>query len=740
MKKLILMSVAMTLMLIAGAQSIKGPETISYFQAPANGVQFMYADVFLSTDVALQDAKREEQQSKNSAMGAKFGAVGAAVANTANSAMDYNAKLTKAIDAFKDEKGRFAVWSFVPEYIIADAGTKGVVIVEIYVLNEDDPSPSAGMKTLSPDKNGYYDIPYYINCRYKVSTPQGEILLENNLGILEGTKKSKNYTPPTQPAGGIGTVTVQESEELTESEKIGINVAYNRVRQDVFGRYGFGVFDAPIKLGVIKEIKESKKLIEPVLSIFEGKQGLLLSKSEKEQVKAFVDIIESNISLCSEKTRWVAFHNLSVCYSWLENPEKAMEYYKKYGEEIGETIEKMRKWNLALQGKLPKEERKGLFVGMKDMKKFRNYNDIETFVTFYAAGAKRYEKLFKTINRDLAKFVDFYAHNDLLCQLYELDYPFQFFPLQDFAGMPKRVDGVITKEGMEPITFVAKFDSKRRIKQLETEQVAIADDGSKDKLYSRELKPTYDKETGEYLYVETDAGVWQRSFASPMYFGGKINAIFDPVVGKTFCSANNITKKAGLFSDKTSDETVQLKVDLEGRIYFQGKSRYFKTNAIFKEIIAASGIQPKKNFTSTEFVTGADINEQGVFTNWSWDGNVKTSFVSGMAGAAGKTQEIVADKMLREVVILEQDDKGNPTKVQYRFEIQGKLNVSQKMSVKEWFAESYAQGTAPKNKISTEGFEVGNTMVWEANFKYDEQGNWTEMKVGPYTATRTFKY
>jgi hypothetical protein len=740
MRKIILLSLSLIVYVGVMSQKIKGPESISYFQAPSQGVEFKYADVFLLADEALQKAKKEAQQAKNSAMGSKFGALGESVANTANSAMDANEKLNKAVNALKDDKGRFAVWSFVPSYIIADANTKKSVIVEIYILNEPDPSPSAGMSPLTADKNGYYDVPYYINCRYKITTQSGELIAENNLGVLQGTRKSKNYTPPPA-AGGIGTVTVTD-DKLTEAEKIGINVAYNRVRQDVYGRFGFGTFSAPIKLGVVKEIKETKKLIKPVLAVFENKRGLLLSKEEKATVQSYVDIIESNINKCSDKTRWVAYHNLSVCYAWLEEPEKAKESYKKYGEEIGETIEKMRKWNLLLQGKLSKEERKGFsYIGMKDQKKFKNYKDIETFVTYYAAGASKYTKLFNTINRDLGKFVDYYAHNDLLCQLYEIDYPFQFFPLKEFAGAPKKMVGSITKEGMEAIDFTMKFDSKRRIKQLETEQVAINADGSKEKLYSRELKPVYDDDNdGRFVEIVTDAGSWQRDMSSNIYFSGKLNSVYDPVAKMTYKTANNITKNAGFFADKTSDEAVQLKVDLDGNIYFTGTSRYFKANAIFKDIISQSGIKTKRTDTRTDFATLAVINEQGVFDQWSWDGNVSTSFVSGLAGATGKVQEITADKMLRDIKVVEKDSKGNPTKVQYTFEMKGKLNVSQKMSLKEWFSESYAQGTAPKNKISSDGFEFGSTETWDCTFKYDEQGNWTEMKIGPYTATRTFKY
>lgn len=737
MKKLMILGAAMLMSACLSAQSIKGPEMITYFQAPAEGVKFEKADVFLLPDKALEDAKREAQKQKNSATGSKFGALGAAVSGAVNSAIDNTAKISRAIDALKDKEGRFAVWSFIPEYIIANTETKSKVIVEIYTLNEEDPSPSAGMNPLTPDKNGYYDIPYYVNCRYKVSSQSGEILFEDNLGVLSGTRKSKNYTPPAKSAGGIGSVQVQESEELTEAEKIGISVAYNRVRQEVFARFGFGTFTAPIKLGEIKEIKESKKMIEPVLSVFENKQGLLLNADEMKKIQSLIDVIENGLPKCTEKTRWVAYHNLSVCYAWVENEAKAKENYTKYAEEIKETIDEMRKWNLLLQGKLPKDQQKGVFIGMKDQKKFRNYSDIGTFVNFYPAGAKKYPKLMMTINRDLAKFVDYYTHNDLLCQLYEIDYPFQFFPLQDFKGEPKKMEGTLTREGFEPISIVAKFDSKRRIRQMETEQISRGDDGSKEKLYSRELKPQYDEETGKYLHIETDAGYWQRSMSSNIYFSGKLNDIYDPLLKETTGKAENITKKAGLFSDKTSDEIVQLKVNLDGVIFFAGNNRFFKANAIFKDILASNGIEPKRTDTRSTFITKAEINEDGIFTLWNWDGDVRTSFA---AAFSQKEQSVTANKMLRSIQVTDTDKNGNPLKVKYTFDMKGSLNVSQKMSLKEWFAESYAQGTTPKNKVTKDGFEVGSVMDWDCSFTYDEKGNWTEMKVGPYTAKRTFKY
>ncbi|OYT14820.1 MAG: hypothetical protein B7C24_16270 [Bacteroidetes bacterium 4572_77] len=706
------------------AQSIKGPDHISYFQAPTEGVKFASADVYLLHDSELQKAQLEE--AKNNPMG--FGG-SISIGGSAGELLD---RITSLLSGEIDNDGLFDTWGFVPPYIIAEAETNKNVIVEIFFLNGIDPGPStANMSAPQADKNGFYNVPYYINCRFTVSTPKGEIVLNKDLGVLKGTRKSKN-PPPAPPQGGMVSYS---DEEFDESEKIGINVAVNQVRKEVFALYGFGQFDAPIKLGVIKEIKESKKLIPVMLDIFENKEGLLLNTEEKAEVQKFVDIIENGISKTSDKTRWVAYHNLSVCYAWLEDAEKAKEAYVKYGEEISVTLDKFRRWNLAVQGKLPKDQRKGLFIGGKDTKKYNNYRNIETFVNYYATGAKKYEKLFFVINRDLNKFVDFYAHNDLLCQLYEIDFPYQFFPLNDFEGSPKSMKGSLTKKDMEPIEINMKFDSDRRIKELETSQITKLEGGGKEKLISRELQPIFNDKSGRYIMISDPdkRGV----LAGNSVKKSDLKRISEPLSDATMCRVDNITTKTGFFSDKESNEKVQLKVDLEGNIFYVGSSSYFKANAIFKDILASNGIEVKKTYTNTEFTTAANINKQGVMNKWSWDGNVSTSFASVFSS---REQSITATKMLREIEFVDADEHGNPTQIKFNFVMKGSLDVEQKMSVSEWFARSYEQGTTPNGEMTSEGFDIQYDGIWECNFIYDEKGNWTEMKIGPYTAQRTFKY
>ncbi|TKG95763.1 hypothetical protein EYV94_05570 [Puteibacter caeruleilacunae] len=754
MKKVLLtMSIAF-MATLAIAQGIKGPNSISYFQAPSKGVEFEKANVFISVDQALATAKKESKQAKNSALGAKFGALGNAVASGANKAMDAMESFNKMLDAYKDEEGRFARWDFVPAYIMTEATTKNNVNVEIFVLNEPNPSPSASMPTTA-DSDGYYEVPYYVNCRYKVTDNSGNLLFEENLGVLQGTQKTKDYKPQ-KAAASLGSIGASFGKQATEAakdlsegnledevpiqDKIGTNAAYNAVRASVFSRYGFGQFNAPIKLGVVKESKESKKMIKPTLAVFEGKKGLLLNKEEKEVVKAFAQEMENVLPSTSAKTKWVALHNLSVCYAWLEDADKASQYYKQYGEEIKTTLEKMECWNAVLAGTMKSKEMKAkvgsTFIGTREIKQYQQYFNINNFVNYYPAGAKRYEALMVTINRDLKRFVDFYAVNDLLCQLFEIDYPFQFFPLQDCKGAPKDMRATIQKEGMEPIEYRVKYDSKRRIKELQADQVTLLGDGKKEKLFTRDIMPKYD-EKGRYSHLETDASIWAQGLGGNLSIYRELNYVHDPILANTFGKAENVTKKIGFSGGKKSEEGVRLKVDLEGNIYFTGESTYFKANAFYKEMLNAIGEIPKRVDTKTSFTTKANINEQGVMTNWHWEGNVKTDFAGFF-----KTREQWAEAkpMIRGIKFVDVDDKGNPTKVDFEFDMKGTLAIEEKAKGMAFVNKYLVELNGPKPTVSKDDFSFNANGTWDCSFEYDANGNWTSMKIGPYTATRTFKY
>lgn len=743
MRKSLLLFVSVLIIPVMGfSQSFKGKEKVNFFQAPAEQIKYSNANVFLSTDKALQDAKRETSKAKVSKMGSKLGGFGMKMAGAVNKTIDKVAEINTIIESVKDEEGRFAVWDFVPSYIKYDKnGVKESVNVEIFVLPET-PKTDMGTEERMPtkaDSEGYYQVPWSVNCRYQVTSARGEVLVEDNLGLVSGKTKTKNYTPPAPvKMGSIGMA--KEDEGLSVCDEIAVNEAYKRVHKEVFSRYGFGQFTVPAKLGAIKEIKELKKIVKPTLAIFSAKKGLLLNKDEKAKLKKYIDIVEKNISKCTDKTRWVAYHNLALSYAWMEDVNKSQEYLKNYRSEIDATFGKIAVFNKLVKHELSKEERAAakekygtLAIGTKDFKKYGNYKDIETFVNYYPKGANSYPALLHTINRNLSQFVDFYAHNDLLCQLFEVDFPFQFLPLQDFKGMPKTMNGQVTKEGSESIDFDVKFDSKRRIKKLEARQIGIAEDGSKDKVVSRDIKPVYG-EDGKYRYMEVNAGMFAEYYGKTTSYT-KINSVYDPLVGYTNGGASNITKKIGFLGGKVSWEKVQLKVDLDGVIYFTGKSELPRVNAIFKELLNANGFVPKRPKTNNKFETIAKINDDGVFTEWNWKGSTHTH----LAGSKGVGQQkIDADKMVRNMKFSSVDDHGNPVKMNYKLNVNGKLSMNERLSFNSFMKYAFLAGDAPT--VTSDNFDINTGMDWDCEFVYDAQGNWTEMKVGPYKATRTFKY
>ena len=73
------------------------------------------------------------------------------------------------------------------------------------------------------------------------------------------------------------------------------------------------------------------------------------------------------------------------------------------------------------------------------------------------------------------------------------------------------------------------------------------------------------------------------------------------------------------------------------------------------------------------------------------------------------------------------------------FEINGSMDIESKLTAKQFFSGFTFNPNMTVN-TSSEGFDVKNEDVWECTYTYDAQGNWTEMKMGPYKATRTFKY
>lgn len=124
-------------------------------------------------------------------------------------------------------------------------------------------------------------------------------------------------------------------------------------------------------------------------------------------------------------------------------------------------------------------------------------------------------------------------------------------------------------------------------------------------------------------------------------------------------------------------------------------------------------------------------------TSWDWQGDVTTSFG---AALSGRVQRLSAKPMVRTISFAAMDDKGNPSKVDFKFNMDGKIELEEKAKGLAFVNKYIADLNGPLPTISTDTFNFNVENGWDCQFEYDDQGNWVKMKVGPYTAERTFKY
>lgn len=679
------------------AQAFKGPESLSYYQLPTMGIKFKKVESFITLD----------QSQERAMMGA--------VSSKLGGALGENNTLSKAVDkvqaATKDITEVWDTWNLKPKYIRAAEGTGGTLRLELKYKPDDmgrpmtDPTPNAS--------TGSYNLRYKVKASMKLTTEDGTVIMEKNFGELSGSDNiSTPYKNAIDTENGMGTY-----------EMLCVRKAMNKARQEVFGLYGFGVMDATIELGVIKEIKAAKKLIPDVLEVLENKKALVLTEEEKSKVKELSDVIEAGIGSCSDKTRWVAYHNLAVCYSFLEDEAKAKDYLSKYYEECKESFDKITTFGKPGGSK---------GYGTKDLKKYRGYSNIESFVTYYPKGASMYKPLLQAINRPLKKFTDFYTHNDLLCQIYSLDFPFQFFPLNDFEGSPKNAACMFEVEGMEhPIKLDYDFDSKRRIKELTAKQKYVKDDGSEDTRATRQMQPVYNAETGKLVVLSNPNNrlVSTTQKSDLRHFTPRME-------NQTYGKATNIMRSVGFMGGKAAYESTNVEFDLDGNMYFKGDAMYYAPVPIFKEILTANAIEVKRTDVKSDADAKARINEAGVLVDWVWTGDVDMSFSAGLSMSVRKANA----KMVKHVKVVEEDEKGYPKKIEYTFSADGKFTVSTPVSFKQWL-DATKQWSEAKPQYNNGEFSIPEvTIAWDCTYEYDDAGNWTTMQVGPYKATREFKY
>lgn len=671
MKRLITLTLTICLIgMSAIGQNMKDIEECTYFQLPAEKLAYNKVEVF----VTLDQSKEREGMSKT--LG-KLGSFGEKVAEKTKGAM-------------KDITEVWDTWYLVPDYIKVEKPEGSLKCTVKYA--PDKMARPMGEPSYNATKEAYY-VPYQVDASMKVEDEQGNVVLEKKFGPLSGSVWSPEW------------VTAKDAEGMGTYEKVCVRGAMEQARRELFGPYGFGVMESNMKLAKLRKMKKSKKQLDEVISVLENKKSFVLTPDEKDVIRNYVKLAEPEIDDAKDKRKWAAYHNLAVCYAWLENEEKAKEYLEKDYKESEKSIKKVLK---------------GRSYNMGDTKVLMSYRAIEPFVTYYPKAANKYRRFLNVVNQPLTKFTSFYAHNEFLSQVFGINFHFQFFPYHGYMGEPRKAECSIEIEDGRKIEYDVKFDSDGRIKQLQAEE--ISDD--KDAIKTRQLQPIYNKE-GDFVVLSNPNT--RLSGASKK----DLRHIEAPLTNKTKGEVDNALK-SGFFGYTKAE--AQLQFNLEGFAYYDTDMTYSEIYPVFKKMMPKD-MQYSRAQTSTgaQFSSKLLFDEKSNVTLNETEGSISSSMPKGIISGNAKT--FTTDKFERYYKVLEKDENGYPTKIEMDLTM-----VGENQDYGHNFLEHVKSWGDKGTTFDSEEFKIVKEETWTCEYQFDDKGNWTSLKMGPYTLKREIKY
>ncbi len=564
-----------------------------------------------------------------------------------------------------DSEGRFSVWKFIPSYIKDKSPNPQRLVVEIWFNNE----PLTIDSTLQPitDENQYL-IPYKTRYHYRLSYSDGSLLFEKNYGVVHGAFLTSN---------------VDFTDEFTVNERVGIQAVFNRVRQEVYAMYGFCSFDMPFELFDFSSIAGIDVLQKQLIEAMDGKEGLKLSDKTSGIMAAYSDLLVYHLRNLPADKQPYAHRNLALTKAWLGDT-LAVNHLNEYQKNLKSVTDSI------------------------------DYHNIDLFVKFYPKGIQKYSKLLRLLGGNLHWMVDAFTYNDLLCNVYEIEYPIQFLPLLPLKGHVKRIDGEVLQEGKEPVTFKLAYDKKGRIKSLDMNRVEY-NDKQKNNVRLNTLHVSYKK--NEYDKITCSSSEFIRVLM-PMLVG--MNQPVDKIEQIMSCKTDNVL--GGFVKLKVeTEESNRIALDIDGKWHVTGNKSLSRPHAALKQIATANGekFPAIVSNNSSAYNLVVDFDDNAFVTSYQWDGYVLMEKNVGYDNYA----YIKADSVSLSLDMLAPFTESNEGLMNHEVS----LSVENKLGKKKAPADNSNSSLHVKNQ-------------WSVAVKYDEQGNWTYLRVGPYEVKRTITY
>jgi hypothetical protein len=336
--------------------------------------------------------------------------------------------------------------------------------------------------------------------------------------------------------------------------------------------------------------------------------------------------------------------------------------------------------------------------------------------------------------RPLKQFSDYYANNDLLNQVFGLDFFHQFLPFEKLKGNPKSMKGTITMKDRPDVEYTLDFDKAGNVKEL---QVKSKNEEGKP-VETKKIQPVFNKE-GQYIDISIPGfDRWSGSAPSK----ADLRRMSAPVNNLTVGDAGKILRGDGFLFE--TNQKVQMVFDKNGVMYFTGTNRYSTPNAFFTKFLGA-GLKYGGAESKTKFTAETQIDANGNLTNWKWDGEAFMGWGITAAGGNFDYKSTVNGNIKRAFVVKEVNEHGLAKTMVVDSEVKATMSTKEVdwKKIKDQY-QSYnsfwASAGKPKVNATANGFDGTSTEEWPCEYTMDDKGNWTEAKIGPYTIKREFKY
>lgn len=348
--------------------------------------------------------------------------------------------------------------------------------------------------------------------------------------------------------------------------------------------------------------------------------------------------------------------------------------------------------------------------------------------------SSKYYTFLKIVNGDVRKFVDFYAYNDLLCQIYKLNFPFVFLPYDTTSTSIKSVAGTIIRNSEVVGDYTVEYENGRVV-SFSGNLYTTEDDGDVNRQKLNKLSVQYDKKTGEYKGVTTADGQFTR-FIFPGYNNvtewGKKNKLYN------FCRTENMIGNLLKMRAETV-ESIEMSLDLYGRVYIEGSSTSSLPLGMLKAVADTNNVK----FPALTSENHSEFKCEILFDKnlHILEKNLSGSILLEKDRGYKNYSYIKLDDIKSSLKVKEIDKHGNPIRFD-RF-ASGVLTNNWGRGGKLKIFDVYKEG---KSTVSTEQERAKEDIVvkysgsGKVHLSYDDMGNFALYQLGNVLIIRNFKY